>query len=98
MRQLENPLSSFFAVGFIESFFRLSRILPFSRSTWSLALGWATETYLMSMVLRSQKSQKVSDVKFDPKSIMMVLGELNRYSMSQMKSTTLSALCVVTGL
>ena len=33
--------------------------MPFARSTWSLALGWATKTYLMEMHRSSQKSQKV---------------------------------------
>ena len=31
----------------------------FARSTWPLALGWATEAYLTEMHRSSQKSQKV---------------------------------------
>ena len=34
--------------------------MPFTRSTWPLALGWATETYLTKMHRSSQKSQKCS--------------------------------------
>jgi hypothetical protein len=50
-------------------------IRPFALSTCPLALGCATETYLTAMQAFSQNSQNWFAVKFDPKSVMMVLGK-----------------------
>jgi hypothetical protein len=50
-------------------------IKPFALSTYPLALGCATETYLTSMQAFPQNSQNWFAVKFDPKSVMMVLGK-----------------------
>jgi hypothetical protein len=48
-------------------FLRPSIIMPFALSTWPLALGCATETYLILMHAFSQNSQNWLAVKFDPK-------------------------------
>jgi hypothetical protein len=50
-------------------------IKPFARSTCPFALGCATETYLTSMDEFSQNSQNWLAVKFEPKSVMIVLGK-----------------------
>ena len=58
-------------------FFKPSIISPLMRSTWPLALGCATDTYLISMLEFSQKSQNSCEVKFDPRSVMIVIGKPN---------------------
>jgi hypothetical protein len=59
---------------------------------------WAPETYLIWMLLFSQKSQNACAVKLEPKFVMIVLGKPNRCKMSQMKSTYLTAESFVIGL
>ena len=68
------------------------------RSTCPFARGWATEAYLTSMQELSQKSQKDYDVKLEPRSVMMVWGNPNRWMMSEMKSTALSEDILAMGL
>ena len=67
-------------------------------STWPLARGWATEAYLTSLQELSQKSQKNYDVKLEPRSVMIVWGNPNRWMMSEMKSTALSDEILTMGL
>jgi len=71
-------------------FFKPSIISPLMRSTWPLALGCATDTYLISMLEFSQKSQNSYEVKFDPRSVMIVFGKPNLWSISLMNSTARS--------
>ena len=79
-------------------FFKPSIISPLMRSTWPLALGCATDTYLISMLEFSQKSQNSCEVKFDPRSVMIVLGKPNLWSISLMNSTARSDEIFVIGL
>ena len=67
-------------------------------STWPFARGWATEAYLTSMQELSQISQKDYDVKLEPRSVMMVWANQNRWMMSEMKSTALSDEILTMGL
>jgi hypothetical protein len=46
----------------------------------------------------SQNSQNWLAVKFDPKSVMMVLGKLKRCKISEVKSTTRSGVSLAIGL
>ena len=63
-------------------FFKPSIISLLMRSTWPLALGSATDTYLVSMLELSQKSQNSCEVKFDPRSVIIELGKPNLWSIS----------------
>ena len=83
-------LPPFFLVESKILFFKPSIISPLMRSTWPLALGCAIDTYLISMLEFSQKSQNSCEVKFDPRSVMIVLGKPNLWSISLMNSTARS--------
>jgi hypothetical protein len=55
-------------------FLSASSIIPLDLSTFPLALGCATDAYLIWMLLYSQKSKNSELVKLDPWSVMMLLG------------------------
>jgi hypothetical protein len=48
--------------------------IPLALSTCPLALGCATDAYLIWMLLCSQKSKNSELVKLDPRSVIMLLG------------------------
>jgi hypothetical protein len=56
-------------------FFNASRIISFAHSAYPLALGCATETYLTTMPLSSQKFQKLLPVNMEPRLVIMLLGK-----------------------
>jgi hypothetical protein len=49
-------------------------IIPLALSTSPLALGCATDAYLIWILLCSQKSKNSEMVKLDPRSLMMLFG------------------------
>jgi hypothetical protein len=55
-------------------FLSASSIIPLALSTCPLALGCATDAYLIRMLRCSQKLKNFELVKLDPKSVMMLLG------------------------
>jgi hypothetical protein len=55
-----------------------------------LALGCATDAYLIWILLCSQKSKNSELVKLDPKSVIMLFGIPNLNIISCMNSTTLT--------
>jgi hypothetical protein len=55
-------------------FLGASSIIPLALSTCPLALGCATDAYLIWMLLCSQKLKNSELVKLDPRSVMMLLG------------------------
>jgi hypothetical protein len=55
-------------------FLSASSIIPLALSTCPLALGCATDAYLIRMLRCSQKSKNSELVKLDPKFVMMLLG------------------------
>jgi hypothetical protein len=58
-------------------FLSASSIISLALSTYPLALGCATDTYLMRMLRCSQKSKNSKLVKLDHRSVIMLLGISN---------------------
>jgi hypothetical protein len=67
-------------------------------STCPLALGCATDAYLIWMLFCSQKSKNSELVKLDPRSVMMLFGIPNLNIMSYMNSTALAEVREAMGL
>ena len=61
----------------IHFFLSASSIILLALSTYMLALGCATDTYLMRMLRCSQKSKNSKLVKLDHRSVIMLLGISN---------------------
>src|SRR5688572_30373797 len=55
-------------------FLSASSIIPLALFTCPLALGCATDAYLIWMFLCSQRSKNSELVKLDPRPVMMLLG------------------------
>ena len=72
--------------------------MPFARSTWLLALGWAIDTYLIEMHRSSQKSQKWCPVNVVPRSVIMLFERLNLWMISSKSSTAFFAVAESSGL
>jgi hypothetical protein len=79
-------------------FLSASSIILLALSTWPLALGCATDVYLIWMLLCSQKSKNSELVKLDPRSVMMLFSIPNLNIISWINSTTFAQVKEAIGL
>jgi hypothetical protein len=98
MWQLMHPFASLLAVFIIKSLLEAidyQAVRPFD-----LSIGpWVCDRDIFNFVQAfSQNSQNWLAVKFDPKSVMMVLGKPKQCKISEMKSTTRSGVSLAIGL